>query len=80
MRYNSGAFVFLGLDLKINNGLERESVVAIAIRYGIDGPGIECRRGRDFPRLSRPALGLTQAPVQWVLGLFTGCKAAGAWR
>jgi len=60
--------------------LERESVVAIAIRHGIDGPGIECRRGRDFLRLSRPALGPTQAPVQWVMGLFTAYKAASAWR
>jgi len=25
--------------------------------------------GRDFPHLSRPALGSTQPPVQWVPGL-----------
>ena len=81
MRYNSGAFVFLGIDFKtVNNALERDNVVVIAIRYGLDGPGMECRRGREFPRLLRPALRPTQAPVQWVLGLFPGCKAAGAWR
>jgi len=34
--------------------------------YGLDGPGIETRWGRDFPYLSRPALGPTQPPVQWV--------------
>ena len=34
----------------------------IATRYGLDGPGIESRWGRDFPHLSRPALGPTQPP------------------
>ena len=35
------------------------SVVGIATGYGLDGPGIESRWGRDFPHLSRPALGPT---------------------
>ena len=30
---------------------------------GLDSPGIESRWGRDFPYLSRPALGSTQPPV-----------------
>jgi hypothetical protein len=35
------------------------SVVGIATGYGLDGTGIEFRWGRDFPHLSRPALGPT---------------------
>ena len=51
-------------------GLDRS--VGIAIRYGLDGPEIESRWGRDFPHLSRPALGPIQSLVQWVPGLSRG--------
>jgi hypothetical protein len=54
------------------------SSVSIATDYGLDGPGIESRWGRNFSHMSRLALGPTQPPVQWVPGLSRG-KAAGAW-
>ena len=54
------------------NGVGRDSSVGIATRYGLDDPGIESRWGRDFPHPSRPVLGPTQPPVQWVPGLSRG--------
>jgi hypothetical protein len=44
----------------------------IATRYGLHGPEIESRWGRDFPHLSRLALGPTQPSVQWVPDLSRG--------
>ena len=54
------------------------SSVGIATGYWLDGPGIESRWGRDCPHLSRPALGPTQPPIQWVPDLSRGQRAAGA--
>jgi hypothetical protein len=52
-------------------------VIGIATRYGLEGPGIESRWGRDFPHLSRPAPRPTQLPVQWVPGLSWGKGGMG---
>jgi hypothetical protein len=48
------------------------SSVGIATGYGLDGPGIESRWGRDVSHTSRPALRPTQPPVQWVPDLSRG--------
>jgi len=62
------------------SSVDRHISVGVATRYGLDGMGVESRWGRDFPHPSRPALGSTHPPMQWVPGLFPGGKAAGAWR
>ena len=60
--------------------VNRDNVVGIATRYGLDGPGIESRWRQDFPHPSTPALGHTQTSIHWVPVIFPGGKAAGASR
>jgi len=48
----------------------------VSTRYGLDGPRIEFRLGRDL-HPSRPTLESTQLSVQWVPGLFPRVKRPG---
>ena len=49
----------------------RDSSVGIATDYGLDGSGSN-PGGDEICRSSRPALGPTQPPIKWVLGLSRG--------
>ena len=63
-------FIFFSQSYRASCG--PGSVVGIATVYGLDGPRVESRWGRDFLHLSRPALGFAQPFVQWVPGLSWG--------
>ena len=50
------------------------SSVGIATGYGLDGLGIESRWGRDFPHLSKPALGAPPNLLYNGYRIFLGSK------
>jgi hypothetical protein len=57
----------------------RDSVVGTGTRYGLDGPGIESRWGRDFSHVSARLWG-TPSRLYNGYRVFLGSKAAGACR
>jgi hypothetical protein len=64
----------VGRNSSVGTGMAvgRDSSVGIATRYGLDGAGIESLWRWDFPHPSKPALGPTQTPIQWVQGFSWG--------
>ena len=74
--YLYSTFSCLCLTIATMEKRSRDSVVDIATRYGLDGPGIESLWEKVFPHPSRPALGPTPYNRYRV---FPGGKAAGGW-
>ena len=52
--------------------LDRDRVVGIATRYGLDSSEFECRWRREFYILSRPTPRPTKSPVQCVASFLNG--------
>jgi hypothetical protein len=55
----------------------RNNVVGIATRYGLDGPGIEFRWGRDFSAPVQTGPGAHPASYTMGTGSFPGIKRQG---
>jgi len=81
------AFMFLLLEVSSrpyfasNNRCMGAEVTTCTGKTPLDRPGLKSGYGREiclFFTTSRPVLGPTQPPVQWVRVFFSGDKAAGA--
>ena len=57
--------------------MDRDSSDGTATRYGLDGPEIEYRQGRDFPHPSRPGPEAHPASYTMGTGSFPGVKRPG---
>jgi hypothetical protein len=66
-------------DFMVSTLQGQNTSIGVLTCYRLDGPGIESRRRRDIPHLSRPVLGPTQLLVQWIPALFAGGRAAEEW-
>ena len=55
----------------LQHSMGRDNVVSIVTCYGLEGPGIESRWGRNFPHLSRLALGPGAHPDSCAMN---GCR------
>jgi hypothetical protein len=72
---------YLLINFTLGIPKSRDIAVDIAIGYGLDDRGVGVRAlvgSRIFSAASRPALGLTHPPIQWVPGdLSPGVKRPG---
>jgi hypothetical protein len=75
--YISSAFVSVCPNARGKHSSTDHQNTAVLLIMGLDATGSNPGGGRDFVHPSRPAVGTTQPPVQWVPGLFPGGKAVG---
>ena len=79
MRGRKGRNSYSYLELNpVSTALNLVITEVPATRYGLDGPEIESRYGRYFPRPSRPVPEPTQPPNGY--RVIPGDKDAGVWR
>jgi hypothetical protein len=73
-----GCFVFQRTDFRLTfPTLEIFVFNKSATRYGLEGPGIQSRSGRNFRDPSISAMEPTEPPINWYLISFPGVKWPG---